>query len=113
MSETAHRDLVGELTDEVAYRILRTVGLAVVGAAEAAAVQLAVRRWHEVERHWPMRRRDPWLARWTPGPDRAGSMPPDTPIDPEPPHEDAPAFSDLADLHEIGHRWVPRAPPCP
>lgn len=93
------------------YRILGVLGLTTADA-RAAAVGLSARRWCEVERFWPMRRRDPWLARFTPGPRRAGAVPPDTPL-PDLPHEDAPvAFPHLADLPELGHRWTPRRPPC-
>lgn len=103
--------LYGELTDPLMYRILGVLGLTTADA-RAAAVGLSARRWCEVERFWPMRRRDPWLARFTPGPRRAGAVPPDTPL-PDLPHEDAPvAFPHLADLPELGHRWTPRRPPC-
>lgn len=89
------------------------LGLEIVGEGRAAAERLSARRWYEVERFWPMRRRDPWLARFTPSPHRAGAVPPDTPL-PDPPHEDAPvAFPHLAELPELGHRWTPRRPPCP
>lgn len=105
--------LAGDLSDEVLFRILRVLGLA-THDDRAAAVGLSRRRWQETEHHPPMRRRDPWLARFTHGPPRAGAVPPDTPIAPEPPHDDpAIAFAHLADLPEIGHRWTPRAPPCP
>lgn len=84
------------------HRILRVLGLEIVGEGRAAA-----------ERFWPLRRRDPWLARFTPGPHRAGAVPPDTPLPDFLPHEDAPvAFRHLADLPELGHRWTPRRPPC-
>lgn len=95
------------------HRILRVLGLEIVGEGRAAAERLSARRWYEVERFWPLRRRDPWLARFTPGPHRAGAVPPDTPLPDFLPHEDAPvAFRHLADLPELGHRWTPRRPPC-
>ena len=104
--------LAGDLSDEVLFRVLRVLGLATRDDRDAA-LRLTRRRWQETEHHPPLRRRDPWLARFTPGPPRAGAVPPDTPLAHEAPHADSPAFAHLADLPEIGHRWVPRAPPCP